>query len=66
MINKYIFHNVLPRLRNMRRNMTDNARTSYSQCGEDLIVKHVLGVLGISKVSYLDIGAHHPQYLSNS
>lgn len=66
MIKKYIYQNVLPRLRNMRRNLTDNARTSYSQCGEDLIVKHVLGVLGISTVSYLDIGAHHPQYLSNT
>lgn len=41
--------------------------TSYSQCGEDLIIKHVLcEYLGIKNPSYLDIGAHHPTYLSNT
>lgn len=41
-------------------------RKSYSQCGEDLIVKYIFDVLGIQRPSYMDIGAHHPQYLSNS
>lgn len=41
-------------------------KKSYSQCGEDLIVKYIFDVLGIQRPSYLDIGAHHPLYLSNS
>lgn len=41
-------------------------KISYSQCGEDLIVDFVLSALRISKASYLDIGAHHPQQLSNT
>lgn len=41
-------------------------KISYAQCGEDLIVDYVLTVLDIGKVSYLDVGAHHPQYLSNT
>jgi FkbM family methyltransferase len=42
-------------------------RTSYSQCGEDLILEHILGeYLHIAQPSYLDLGAHHPTYLSNT
>ena len=41
-------------------------KVSYAQCGEDLIVDYVLAVLDVGKVSYLDIGAHHPRYLSNT
>lgn len=41
--------------------------TSYSQCGEDLIIKHILyEYLAMRNPSYLDIGAHHPTYLSNT
>lgn len=39
---------------------------SYSQCGEDLIVKYIFNNLGIYRPSYLDIGAHHPSYLNNT
>ena len=39
---------------------------SYSQSGEDLIVRFIFSVLGISKPSYLDIGAHHPFWLNNT
>ena len=39
---------------------------SYAQCGEDLIVNHLLGLLRIPEPIYLDIGAHHPTYLSNT
>jgi len=40
---------------------------SYAQCGEDIIVKYLLNrLLKIQKPSYLDIGAHHPTYLSNT
>lgn len=41
-------------------------RNSYSQCGEDLIVDHIFMWLGIERPGYLDIGAHHPKYLSNT
>jgi FkbM family methyltransferase len=39
---------------------------SYSQCGEDLIVKYIFDVLQIPKPTYLDIGAHDPFFLSNT
>lgn len=39
---------------------------SYSQCGEDLIISFIFDTLGINKPTYLDIGAHHPTYLSNT
>ncbi len=40
---------------------------SYSQSGEDLIVKFLLEMLcGKRPVRYLDIGANHPFYISNS
>jgi len=43
------------------------ASRSYSQCGEDLIANYIFdNYLRISKPTYLDIGAHHPMYLSNS
>lgn len=41
-------------------------KTSYSQCGEDLIVKFIFDNLNIKNPSYLDIGAHHPYYISNT
>jgi len=44
----------------------DQYKRSYSQCGEDLIVKYIFDVLAISKPAYMDIGAHHPYYLSNT
>lgn len=43
------------------------AKKSYSQCGEDLIMRFLLkDFLGLEKPTYLDIGAHHPTYLSNT
>lgn len=41
-------------------------KISYSQCGEDLIVKFIFDNLNIINPTYLDIGAHHPYYLSNT
>jgi FkbM family methyltransferase len=42
-------------------------KTSYSQCGEDLIAAFLLySHLGLTTPSYLDIGAHHPIALSNT
>ncbi len=42
------------------------AKVSYSQCGEDLIVSHIFRSLSIRDPFYIDIGAHHPFYLSNT
>lgn len=42
------------------------SKKSYSQCGEDLIVKFIFDTIGIPKPSFLDIGAHHPYHLSNT
>ena len=39
---------------------------SYSQSGEDLIVSFIFMWLKIKEVTYLDIGAHHPTWLSNT
>lgn len=39
---------------------------SYAQCGEDLIVRHIFEQWRMSTFRYLDIGAHHPFYLSNT
>lgn len=41
-------------------------KTSFSQCGEDLIINHILGEKGIKRPTYLDIGAHDPYYLNNT
>jgi hypothetical protein len=39
---------------------------SYAQAGEDLVVKAIFGDLKIKELSYLDIGAYDPVYLSNT
>jgi FkbM family methyltransferase len=39
---------------------------TYSQFGEDLIVANIFALLGISRPSYLDVGAHHPLHISNT
>lgn len=44
----------------------DYGRISYSQFGEDLLVDTALTRLLISQPTYLDIGAHHSRYLSNT
>ena len=52
--------------RNLRHKYSENVKLSYSQCGEDLIVQQLFTVLGIGEISYLDVGAHHPTFLSNT
>jgi FkbM family methyltransferase len=41
-------------------------KESYAQCGEDLIVGFALQALGITRPTYLDIGAHHPTKINNT
>ena len=42
------------------------AKPSFSQCGEDLIVDYIFGLRHIQHPTYLDIGAHDPNYLNNT
>lgn len=44
----------------------NHSKNSFSQSGEDVIIDFIFYQLGIRKPSYLDIGAHHPSYLSNT
>lgn len=39
---------------------------SYSQCGEDLLVNYIFNLRNINRPTYIDIGANHPFYLSNT
>lgn len=42
-------------------------KTSYSQCGEDIIIDFIFSALiKKQKPTYLDLGAHHPYKMSNS
>ncbi|HEX8637093.1 MAG TPA: FkbM family methyltransferase [Pyrinomonadaceae bacterium] len=41
-------------------------KNSYSQFGEDVIIADLLEELSIKNVSYLDIGANNPKYISNT
>ena len=41
-------------------------KRSFSQSGEDIIMKYIFDALGIHKPSFIDIGAHHPHYLNNT
>ncbi len=50
----------------LKRRAGLHEKVSFSQCGEDLIVRYVLDSLKIPKPRYLDVGAHHPSYLNNT
>lgn len=43
-----------------------DAKHSYAQAGEDLIIDFVVQAMQIENVTYLDIGAHHPTKFSNT
>jgi FkbM family methyltransferase len=42
------------------------ARVSYSQQGEDIVVRGIFDLLHLAKPSYIDIGAYHPIVNSNT
>ena len=42
------------------------SKRSFSQCGEDLLVNYVFNLRNIKNPTYLDIGANHPFFLSNT
>lgn len=39
---------------------------TYAQHGEDIVLRSVFDAIGIERPSFLDIGAHHPVYISNT
>jgi FkbM family methyltransferase len=48
------------------KKLLPEAQYAYSQFGEDLIIAHLFSQCGISKPTYLDIGANEPRYISNT
>ena len=40
--------------------------TTYAQHGDDIIIRAIFHSLGIATPSYLDVGAHHPELISNT
>lgn len=50
----------------MTANNRANYPTSFSQTGEDVFILYLIQTLGFRTFSWLDIGAHHPLYLSNT
>ena len=50
----------------LRRRAGIHYRKSWSQCGEDLIMRYLFDLLQIARPSYIDIGAHHPWYYNNT
>jgi FkbM family methyltransferase len=58
----------MPLLRKNKQGIVKDTfrKISYSQCGEDLIVKFLFDALGIMRPTYLDIGAHHPFEINNT
>ena len=55
-VSRYIYSNYFFKFSNI----------SYSQNGEDLIIKNLFNRLRIPRPTYLDIGANHPVYISNT
>ena len=49
-----------------RMKARSDCQKSFSQLGEDRIIKFLLDTFGIQRCRYLDIGAHHPRRLSNT
>jgi FkbM family methyltransferase len=66
---RYFFYKVKACCFNILKVKNDNirgAKQSFSQSGEDLIIKFIFDNLNIQKPTYIDIGAHDPFYLSNT
>jgi FkbM family methyltransferase len=50
----------------VRRLFLPGSQSGYAQFGEDLIVNYLFHDLGIQWPTYLDIGANHPRFISNT
>ena len=68
MINK-IYRKIASFFANETNTKTDYSnyeKKSYSQSGEDIIIKYIFNARGVSNFTYLDIGANHPYNLNNT
>jgi len=65
MKNQLFTKKILVKIKSLLSN-SKRGKLSYSQCGEDLIVSFIFAVLGINKISYLDVGAYNPYVMSNT
>ncbi len=66
----FLKNSLTPNLKTWLRNhqpISAFSKTSYSQCGEDLLISFVLELIhGKRLMRYLDIGANHPFHISNT
>ena len=53
-------------MKNFLKFWDNNANVSYSQSGEDRIISFIFEWIQLKTPTYLDIGAHHPSWLSNT
>lgn len=58
--------NILRRVYYRNKLFKLGAKPSFAQCGEDLIVRYIFRLRNIYTPSYIDIGAHHPFFFSNT
>jgi FkbM family methyltransferase len=69
---KHRFQNYIKRyLRELSLTSAEKAsrlfkKCSFSQCGEDVLIEYIFHLRGIHQPSYIDIGANHPFFLSNT
>lgn len=67
MVNRSFAQRVKSTLTNAgRRGDFFSAHESYSQCGEDRIIALIFYNLGVHRPTYLDLGANHPIFFSNT
>lgn len=50
----------------IKRFLLNYGSMSYSQSGEDIIIRNIFDQIGIKNPKYIDIGAHHPTLFSNT
>ncbi len=43
-----------------------SVRSTFSQHGQDILARAMFDALGVDKPTYLDLGAHHPNEISNT
>lgn len=66
LINPYKYHGYIKFLVFSIRKLHKDAYPTFSQSGEDILIKLAFRFLKITNPSYLDIGAFHPTKLSNT
>jgi FkbM family methyltransferase len=54
---------IIKKLRELKFLLT---RTSYSQAGEDSVVRFLFSDIGLKNISYLDLGTNNPKYGNNT